>query len=128
MERTYETTIVVNAGQARADKEGTLAAVRGLYETEGAEWIDVTDQGLGERKLAYPIKGETTGLFVEGYFKAETEAVARIERRVALSDLVLRHLIIARDGKAFEQIKDQRAKRAAKIAEAAAAAAAESEG
>lgn len=121
MERIYETTIIVHVGQARADKDGTLAAVRGLYETEGAEWIELTDTGLGERKLAYPIKGEATGWYLEGYFTAPAEAITRIERRVELSDLVLRQLIIARDRKGHEKMKDQRAKRAARLAEAAAA-------
>jgi ribosomal protein S6 len=121
--RNYETTIIVNAGQARADKDGSLATVRALYETEGAEWIELTDEGLGERKLAYPIDGEVTGLFLEGYFTATPDIVSRIERRVALDDLVLRQMIVVRDGKAYDQIRDQRAKRAERAAEAAAAAA-----
>ena len=119
--RTYETTIIVNAGQARADREGTLAAVRELYTMEGAEWIELSADGLGERKLAYPIDGETSGLYLEGYFTADPEIVARIERRVGLSDVVLRQLIIVRDGKTYSKITTQRAERAARKAEAAAA-------
>ncbi|MDA3962114.1 MAG: 30S ribosomal protein S6 [Planctomycetota bacterium] len=125
MERIYETTIIVNAGQARADKDGTLAAVRGLYETEGAEWIELSDENLGERRLAYPINGEATGLYLEGYFTAPADAISRIERRVELNELVLRQLIISRDVKGHEKMKDYRAKRAERMAEAAAAAAAD---
>ena len=122
--RNYETTIIVNAGQARADRDGTIAAVRELYEMEGAEWIELSADGLGERKLAYPIKGETSGLYLEGFFSANPEIVERIERRCALADVVLRQLIIVRDGKAYDKIREQRAAAIARKAEAAAAAAA----
>lgn len=119
--RIYETTIIVNAGQARADLDGTIAAVKALYEIEGAEWIELTHEGLGERKLAYPINGETSALYLEGYFNADPAALVKIERRCELSDVVLRQLILSRDGHSFERIKEQRAARAARAAEAAAA-------
>jgi len=117
-DRIYETTIIVNAGQARADLEGTLGAVKSLYETEGASWIEFTHEGLGERKLAYPVAGETTGLYIEGYFKANPEIVEKIESRCQLSDVVLRQLILSRAGHAYERITEQRAQRAARLAEA----------
>ncbi|MHC5067167.1 MAG: 30S ribosomal protein S6 [Planctomycetota bacterium] len=119
--RTYETTIIVNAGQARADREGTLNAVRELYTMEGAEWTELSAEGLGERKLAYPIQGETSGLYLEGYFTADPEIVTRIERRCGLSDVILRQIIIVRDGKDYGKITEQRVARAARKAEAAAA-------
>lgn len=124
VKRNYEVTIVVSAGKARADLDGTLAAVRGIFETEGAEWIELTHEKLGERKLAYPIKGETVGLYLEGYFAADPASIDGIERRCELSEEVLRHIVLARDGKSYDQIRDQRAKREARQAEAAAAAAA----
>ena len=59
--RTYETTILVNAGSARADYEGTVAAVRQAYEGEGAEWIELDK--WEERRLTYPIAGQSSALF-----------------------------------------------------------------
>lgn len=109
--RTYETTILVHAGKARADHDGTIAAVRGLYEGEGAEWIELDT--WEERKLAYPVEGETSALYLVGYFRAPAEAVVEIERRAGLSDVFLRQLIIARDGHDYDRIRDQRAKQAA---------------
>ena len=116
--RPYEVTILVNAGQARADEDGTLAHVRGLFEGEGAEWIEL--DRWEERKLAYPVQGETSALYLTGYFYATSSAIAAIERRCQLSDVVLRQLIIVREGKDYDRIRDQRALAAERAATAAA--------
>ena len=119
--RSYETTILVRSSAARADYDGTIAAVRGIYEIEGAKFSEF--EKWDERKLAYPIAGENSALYLTGYFTAEPAAIDKIDRRVQLNDTILRHLIIAREGNALERIKDQR-KKAAEAAAAAAAAAA----
>jgi len=107
-QRAYECTILVHSGQARADYDGALAEVRSLYETEGAEWIELDK--WEERRLTYPVKGETSALYLFGYFNADSGIVERIERRCQLSELVLRQLILVRDGKAYDAIRAQRAK------------------
>jgi ribosomal protein S6 len=118
---TYEATILVRAAAARADHEGTLAAVRAVYESEGAQFLELAK--WEERKLAYPIAGETSALYINAYFTADTLAIDKIERRARLGELILRQLIVARPGKALERIKAQRVKQVA-AAEAAALAAA----
>lgn len=124
-ERIYETTIIVSAPKAAADEAGTLAAVRQIYEVEGAEFLSF--ERWAERRLAYPIKGESAGLYLIADFKAPGDAIQRIERRVQLSEVVLRHLIIVREGAAHQRMAEQRAK-AVERAAAAAAEAAESAG
>ena len=119
--RSYETTILVRSSTARADYDGTIAAVRALYEVEGVQFLEF--EKWDERKLAYPIEGETSALYLIAYFNAEPAAIDKIDRRVQLNETVLRHLIIAREGKALERIKEQRKKAAEMAAEAAAAAA-----
>ena len=119
--RSYETTILVRSSAARADYDGTIAAVRALYEVEGVKFLEF--EKWDERKLAYPIEGETTALYLIAYFTAEPAAIDKIDRRVQLNEVVLRHLIIAREGNALERIKEQRKKAAEAAAEAAAAAA-----
>ena len=117
---SYETTILVRAAAARADYEGTIAAVRSTYEVEGATFSEFDK--WEERKLAYPIAGETTALYLFGYFTADPLAIEKIERRANLGEVILRQLIIAREGKGLERIKTQRAKQAAAALAAAAAA------
>jgi small subunit ribosomal protein S6 len=118
--RTYETTILVKATPARTDYDGTVAAVRALYESEGVQFSEFAK--WEERKLAYPIASETHAMYFTAYFTADPLAIDRIDRRVQLNELVLRHLIIAREGPALERIKAQRIKQAEAAAAAAAAA------
>ncbi len=121
-EITYECTILVRAAAARADYEGTLAAVKQTFESEGAKFLELDK--WEERKLAYPIKGEASALYFHGYFNAPTSAIEKIERRALLGETVLRQLIVARPGPDLEKIKVQRTKAAAAAIAAAAAAAA----
>ncbi|HAT10060.1 MAG TPA: 30S ribosomal protein S6 [Planctomycetes bacterium] len=119
--RTYETTILIKAADARADLDGTLAAIRQIYEAEGAKFIEL--EKWEERALAYPIKGETSACYFTGYFTAAPSSLDKIERRAVLGGTILRQLVVARPGKELQLIKDQRAK-AKELAAAAAAAAA----
>lgn len=112
--RTYETTILVHAARARADYESVLAEVRGYYEAEGIRWLEL--EKWDERRLAYPIKKETSALYLIGYFEADPAAITRVERRCQLSDLILRQLIVARPGPALAKIKEQRARQAELLA------------
>jgi ribosomal protein S6 len=120
--RTYETTILVKAADARADLDGTLATIRQIYEAEGASFLEL--EKWEERALAYPIKGETSACYFTGYFSAPPASLDKIERRVVLGTAILRQLVVARPGKDLERIKVQRAK-SKELAIAAAAAAAE---
>ena len=118
--RTYEATILVRAAAARADYDGTIAAVRQTFETEGAQFLEFDK--WEERKLAYPIAGETSALYINAYFSAPPASLDKIERRALLGGTILRQLIVARPGKELELIKAQRAKAAAAAAAAALAA------
>ncbi len=119
--RTYEATILIRAAAARTDYEGTLAGVRQTYEVEGARFLEL--EKWDERALAYPIDGETSAVYLTAYLEAPPAAIEKIERRALLGGIVLRQLIVARPGKAMEQIKAQRVRaKAAAIAAAEAAA------
>ncbi len=108
--RTYETTILVSSTKARADVDAAIADARSIFETEGVEFTEF--EQWGERKLAYPINGETSALYFNAYFNAEPDAIDRIERRAGLSDAILRHLVIARSVNEMTKIVDQRQKQA----------------
>ena len=120
--RSYETTILVRLSAIRADKEGTLAAVRGFYEAEGAKCLDFKE--WEERRLAYPISGETNALYVIAYFEADPLSIEKIERRVVHNEVVQRQLIVTREGNALARINAQRIQAAQQAAAAAIAAAA----
>jgi ribosomal protein S6 len=117
--KTYEATILVKAAAARADYDGTIAAVRQTYESEGAQFIEL--EKWEERSLAYPIDGETSALYLTAYFTAPSDAIEKIERRARLGETILRQLVIVQPGKELEIIRAQRIKTASQAAEAAAA-------
>ena len=108
--RTYEATILVSSTKARADYDAAIADAKAVFETEGAEFSEF--EKWEERKLAYPIKGETSAVYINAYFTAPADAIDKIERRVQLGDAVLRHLVIAREEQDLAKMKDQRAKQA----------------
>jgi small subunit ribosomal protein S6 len=116
---TYEVTILIRAAAARADLEGSLAAVRAVYEAEGIKFTNL--EKWDERKLAYPIKGETSALYLIGFFSGDPLAIEKVERRAMLGDVILRQLIISRPGKDLERMREQRIKQAEAAAAAAAA-------
>jgi len=74
---------------------------------------------LGRRRLAYPIKNYTDGIYVLFWFQAEGPVLAALNRELRLAEPVLRHIIVFRD----ERMKAADAARAAQAAQAEAAAA-----
>jgi small subunit ribosomal protein S6 len=72
------TTIVENTSKIITDDQGSI--------------IDLTKWGL--KKLAYPIKKETQGLYFFCEYAATPAAVAEIERKFRIDDAVLKYLTI----------------------------------
>ena len=54
---------------------------------------------LYNRKLAYPIQKKSEGYYVVIEFKAEPTLPKELDRRLKISDNVMRHLIINKDEK-----------------------------
>ncbi len=107
--RTYEATILVSSTKARADYDAAIADAKSIFETEGAEFTEF--EKWEERKLAYPIKGETSAVYINAYFNAAPDSIEKIERRAQLGDAILRHLVVERT-EDLDKIKDQRARQA----------------
>lgn len=79
-----------------AVKEETIEAVKGIIQTEGeVENVDV----WGMRKLAYLIQKKSEGYYVVIQFKAQPTLPGELDRRLKISDNVMRHLIINLDEK-----------------------------
>ena len=51
------------------------------------------------KKLAYPIQKKTEGYYVVIEFKAQPTLPAELDRRLKISDNVIRHIIINKDEK-----------------------------
>ncbi len=59
-----------------------------------------------DRRLAFPIKGNTRGVFFLGYFKLSGDKMASLERNLLLSEDLVRFLITRADHLSVEQIEE----------------------
>jgi small subunit ribosomal protein S6 len=53
----------------------------------------------GMRKLAYPIEKKNDGYYVVIEFKANPDLPKELDRRLKISDSIIRHIIINKDEK-----------------------------
>lgn len=92
----YEVMFILDPALEDAAKEETIEAVKGIIQTEGEiENVDV----WGMRKLAYLIQKKSEGYYVVIQFKAQPTLPGELDRRLKISDNVMRHLIINLDEK-----------------------------
>ena len=111
--RQYEVVFIVDP--TADDEVGKL--------TDGFKQI-VTDQGgvvtkaetMGKRQLAYEILHHKDGTFVLLEIEGSGREIAELERRMRVSDRILRYITVRvdEDRRRAEKLKDRRARKAAK--------------
>ena len=79
-----------------AAKEATVEMVKEIIAAEG-EVANVDVWGM--RKLAYPIQKKNEGYYAVIEFKAQPTLPKELDRRLKISDNVMRHLIVNKDEK-----------------------------
>ncbi len=88
----YEGLFLLNQHEVAADLNAAIEHLQGIFSRAG-----VTVEAMkkwGERRLAYPIKGQKRGTFVLVYLRAPRDRITQIERDCNLSEIVLRNLVI----------------------------------
>lgn len=92
----YELMFIIDPTIEDEKKDATVETVKGIIEADGTVGnVDV----WGMRKLAYPIQKKTEGYYVVVEFQASPELPKELDRRLKISDVVMRHLIINKDEK-----------------------------
>ena len=92
----YEVLFIIDPALEDEKKEATIEAVKEIIASEDEVGnVDV----WGMRKLAYPIKKKSEGYYVVIEFKAEPTLPKELDRRLKISDNVMRHLIDNKDEK-----------------------------
>ncbi|MDO4869113.1 MAG: 30S ribosomal protein S6 [Bacillota bacterium] len=92
----YEVMSILDPALEDEKKDATVETVKGIIAAEG-EVGNVDVWGL--RKLAYPIQKKSEGYYVVIEFKAEPTLPKELDRRLKISDNVMRHLIVNKDEK-----------------------------
>jgi small subunit ribosomal protein S6 len=111
--QTYELVYVVSPDATEQQVAELHAEVADIVQRLGGE-IEKTDN-WGRRRLAYEIDRHREATYVLEVIKGGGDLVAEIDRRLKVSDLILRHLVVRVDE---EQVRMERgrARRAATTA------------
>ncbi len=93
----YEVMFILNPALEDDKKEAAIEAVKEIITGEKGE-VGNTDV-WGMRKLAYPIQKKNEGYYVVIEFKGEPTLPKELDRRLKISDDIMRHIIVNKDEK-----------------------------
>ncbi len=111
--RLYDIVMVLSPEKS-ADEAAALAeGFKKILTDDGATLVK--DEPWGKRRLAYTIAKRREGIYHYIQAEAKGETVAEVERKLKLSDDVLRHLVVRADEEVRRGVK-LRKKREAKAA------------
>ena len=112
--RVYEELFIVRPDATEEEIDPLVEQLRGVVASGGGN-VEKVDK-WGVRKLAYRVAKRTEGYYILLVFSSSPEAVKEVERRLRVSDLVLKHITVRIDEKMkrIEKRKKAREKRAAR--------------
>ena len=119
--RGYEFMFILAPNLDDSASLEVIERVETIVKGGGAEIVSL--KPWERRRLAYPIDGHNEGLYMLCYFDAPPSSIAGIERRVRLTEGVLRFIVLRTDEETRE--RDQAADRHRREERAAQAAAAQ---
>ena len=110
--RIYEELFIVRPDASEEETEAFLEQVKQVI-VQGGGAVDKLDN-WGLRKLAYRVGKRDEGFYILIQFSSPPDAVKELERRLRVSDLVLKFLTVRIDEKLkrLDKRKKQREKRA----------------
>ena len=112
--RIYEELFIVRPDASDEEVDPVIEQVRNVVTQSGGT-LDKTEK-WGVRKLAYRVAKHNEGQYILLQFTAKADTVREIERRLRVSDLVLKFLTVRIDEKLkrIEKRRKAREKRAAR--------------
>lgn len=102
-QRTYETTVIINASLEDPQIEAVIARITETITKNGGTIMALNK--WGRKRLAYPINKKSNGYYVNIEFTAPPTLIATLERSYQLDEMVLRYLTVTLDRKAIEARK-----------------------
>jgi small subunit ribosomal protein S6 len=91
----YELVVVMNPEIAEDDVPAAIDRVSAAVTSRGGEVAEVTP--WGRRKLAYPISGHIEGNYLISQIRLDPSRTHELEGGFAISEDILRHLLIRKD-------------------------------
>jgi small subunit ribosomal protein S6 len=110
--RIYEELFIVKPDAPEEEVDAYIGQVKDLI-TNGKGTIEKADK-WGTRKLAYKVQKYNEGIYVLIQFSSSPDLVKEVERRMRVTDLVIKFITVRIDEKIkkIEKRKKQREKRA----------------
>lgn len=102
----YEVTYIVNPVLEEAQIKEEVAKVTNFITAQGGEFDEINEWGI--RRLTYDIDDKKSGYFVNMYFNAPGELIAKMERSMQINDNVVRYLTLKYDNKMMRHREMQR--------------------
>jgi small subunit ribosomal protein S6 len=114
MKRVYEELFIIRPDATEEEVDPLVEQLTNTIASKGGN-VDKSEK-WGIRKLAYRVKKHNEGNFILLHFSAEPDAVLELERRLRVSDLVLKFITVRVDRKMKKVDKRRKAreKRAAR--------------
>jgi|SRR6516165_7631217 len=94
---TFECMFLLDSNKVGGDIPAAARQLHTVFEKNDAEVL--ASRPWDDRRLAFPIKGQKKGLYYLTYIRTEGKNVVLLEREFALSELILRYLVIHIDPK-----------------------------
>ncbi|MBL0051161.1 MAG: 30S ribosomal protein S6 [Bacteroidetes bacterium] len=95
MTKQYETVMILNPVLSQEQVADTVQKFKKILTDNGA--MVVFENNWGLRKLAYPIQKKNTGFYHLYEFKAEGEAIKKLEIEYKRDERIMRFLTIVLD-------------------------------
>lgn len=95
MQTIYETMYILRPDLADEQVEQAVNKYQDLIREQGAEQVEI--QLRGKRRLAYEIKKQRDGIYVQMNYKGTGKLIAPLERSMRLSEEVIRYLTIKQE-------------------------------
>ncbi len=95
MSRLYETMYILRPDLGEQNVEEAIAKYQTLLQEQGAE--SITLHPRGKRRLAYEVKGNREGIYVQMNYTANPGAVELMEKTMRLGEEVIRYLTVKLD-------------------------------
>lgn len=120
---TYETLFITLPTLTDEEEKATVAAIVQTLADNGGQLVAA--ERMGRRRLAYPIRKFDEGVYQRLLYDAPPQLPRELERRMRISDRILRHLTVRLEedwAEAAKQqaVRDREAREAAELAREAA--------
>ncbi|MBE9008363.1 30S ribosomal protein S6 [Fortiea sp. LEGE XX443] len=91
----YETMYILRPDLNDEQVDQAIAKYQTLIQEQGAENIEI--QNRGKRRLAYEIKKQRDGIYIQMNYTGPGNLIAPLERAMRLSEEVIRYLTIKQE-------------------------------